>query len=667
MRLHIPAQTFTLNKRMGSRIVALHLWALPLEVKWPSHAAEDPNIATAVRTEVRGRWILESVSVGAMLAGIRPRMTLSEAKARLPSLVVKNRDPEAEAQALSRAAEFLLSFGPVVEVCAPNILFVEVGRSEKALMQQLGLKDEDSETFEHAVVALLEKTMGHAGHAASVVLGDTPTATRTLAQQLSWSALPRPPVSRRLKGRGRARAVNPTPAPKKRRRLKKVVRSLVVRPGGEAKAQADLPLSALAWTDLRQDPKHVHYEHIRDALASLRTLGITEVGRLASMPSDQIASRFADAGHTLMQRSLGLANRPLKPFRPPDQLVERTELEHVTDDLEPVLFVLQGLFSRLAERLEARALSVNTVELSFIVEPGAGHVVSYEAHRARSSKRVEKIQLRFARPTRKARLMLTLAKDRLGGALPGAIRALSATAISPHVDHGAQLDLFTAHERRLEAVGELVTRLQVTLGPQAVFSPEVIDTHRPEAAWQARAFDIDSALRCAPQPKPRKVEMTAVGAGDFTGGAHQPAHALPKVQPALNVTGVCKNGESLDAACLGLSPQVESAQTQPWPKPVPRKPTDEPLAPLPPRPLIILPEPEKATMLTTSGIDEGVLVWRGERHQLVHLQGREEFETEWWMPKPVQRNYMVAEAADGRRFWLYCAPKGQTYVHGIFD
>lgn len=665
MRLHIPRQTFTLNKRMGSRVIALHLWALPLEVKWPGHAAEDPAITTAVRAEVRGRWILESVSVGAMLAGVRPRMTLSEAKARLPSLIVKNRDLEAETQALSRAAEFLLSFGPVVEVCAPNMLFVEVGHSEKALIHQLGLKDADSETFERAVVALLEKTLAHAGHVASVVLGETPDATRTLAQHLSWTALPRSPVAKRLKGRGRARAVNPTPAPKRRRRLKKAVRTLVIPPGGEARAQATLPLSALAWTDLRQDPKHLHYEHIRDALASLRTLGITEVGRLASMPSDQIASRFADAGHTLMQRALGLADRPLKPFRPPDQLVERAEFDHITEDLEPVFFVLQGVLSRLAERLDARALAVNTVELSFIVEPGLGHVVNYEAHRAKNSKRVEKIQLRFARPTRKARLMLTLAKDRLGGALPGAVRGLSATAISPHVDHGAQLDLFTAHEKRLEAVGELVTRLQVTLGPQAVFSPQVKDTHRPEAAWRAQAFDIDSALRCEKETRPVKVEMAAVAPpSDTTRGQTYP---LPQVQPNLNVTGVCKNGEALEAAALGLSTQADAVTSRPWPKPVPRKPTDEPLAPVPPRPLIILPEPEPATMLSTSGMDEGVLVWRGERHQLIHLQGRENLETEWWMPSPVRRNYMVAEATDGRRFWLYRAPEGQTFVHGIFD
>lgn len=656
---------------MESRIAALHLWALPLEVQFPGRAETswDDAIPSAVRTEVRGRWILESVSVGAMQAGVRAGMTLSEAKARLPELEVKNRDLAAEQRALSRAAEFLFGFGPVVEVCAPDMLFVEIGRSEKVLLQRLGLERADPEVFERAVVALLEDTILRAGHAVSVVLGQTPDATRTLAQHLSQTALPQVSVPRRLKGRGRARGVSPGfQAPKRPRRPKKVPHTLVVPLGAEARAQARLPLSALAWTDQRQDPERVQHERIRGALASLRVLGVNEVGRLAQMPSSQIASRFGEAGHILMQRALAGSDRPLKVFRPPDQLVERAELEGVTEDLEPVLFLLQGLLSRLTERLDARALSVHTVDLAFLIEPSMGHVVDIDGPRPKSSKRVEKLPLRFARPTRKVQTMMALARDRLGGALPGAVRGLSVTAVAPNADRGAQLDLFTAHERRLEAVGELVGRLQVTLGERAVFSPELRDTHRPEAAWRTGAFDIDLALRRSIEAKPKKMEMAASpGLGPKQPNAAE-AYRLPEVGAALNVTGQAAGDESPDSAALGLAVAADPAKARPWPKPVPREPADEPLVPLPPRPLMILPEPERATVLrASSGADEGVLLWRGQRHHLVQLGGRERLEAEWWTQTPVERNYVVAEASDGRRFWVYFAPEGQAYVHGIFD
>lgn len=651
---------------MNGRIAALHLWALPLEARFGGiESPWDPTTPAAVRAEVRGRWILEAVSIGAMAAGVRPGTTLSEAKARLPELVVKDRDRAAELRALARAAELLFAFGPVVEVCAPDVLFVEIGRSEKALMRRLHLRDPSTEAFERAVVAELEATLARAGHAATVVLGQTPDATRSLAQHLAEVGLPKPPAPRRVRGRGRGRGVSALPKRPARVRVPKTPRTLIVPPGGEARALSRLPLTALTWTDARQDPDGVQAERLRGALSSLRVLGVHDVERLAAMPADQIASRFGEAGHLLMERALARVDRPLKVFRPPDRLEERAELEHVTEDLEPVLFVLQGLMSRLADRLDARALSVRTVELAFLVEPGLGHCIDAQAERKKSSKWVEKVPLRFARPTRKLKTMLTLAQDRLGGALPGAVRSLTVTAISPHADHGAQLDLFNAHERRLEAVGELVSRLQATLGEAAVFSPEVKNTHRPEAAWRAKAFDIDAALRPRAEEKPRRVVVDASAPDAFAREASPDAYRLPEVGGA-SVTGLAgRDGVLADDEAVIQA--ADPAKARPWPKPVPREPADEPLAPLPPRPMALLPRPERATMLRESGMDEGVLVWRGRRHHLVGLGGHEKLEAEWWTDAPVEREYLVAEAADGRRLWIFLTPEGEARVHGIFD
>jgi len=81
----------------------------------------------------------------------------------------------------------------------------------------------------------------------------------------------------------------------------------------------------------------------------------------------------------------------------------------------------------------------------------------------------------------------------------------------------------------------------------------------------------------------------------------------------------------------------------------------------------MLPRPERATVLRATGVDEGVLVWRGQRHHLVDIGGREKLEAEWWSASPVEREYVVAESADGRRFWLFFTPEGEARVHGVFD
>jgi protein ImuB len=651
---------FILNISMVHRIAAVHLWALPLEAVFT-----EPGL-NAVRRESRGRWVLDAVSPEAMAQGVRPGATLSEAKARLPALQVRNRDPAGELAALARAAELLFTFGPTVEVCGPDLLFVEVGRSMKAL----------AGATEGQVAEAMERLMARGGHQATVVLAETVDAARTLVQHLSQQALPRPPAPTRLKGRGRARAVE-RPAPKPRRGPK-VARTRVVPPGGEADALGPLPLSALTWTDAREDPEGRLHERLAGAVASLRVLGVADVARLRALPADQIASRFGDAGALLMRRAHAAATRPLVPFVPPDRLVERFELEQVTEALEPVSFVVRRLLERLADRLEARGLAVTKVTLTFQVEPGAGHVIDADAARPRRHLSDEVLPLCFARPTRKAKTFFTVAQDALQGALPGAVRAVSAAAVAPQADRGAQLDLFNAHERRLEAVGELVSRLVATLGDKAVFSPEVANTHRPEAAWRRRAFDIEAALRPPPVSAPRRVAVIPL---DPVAGAGRRAadYALPAVEAGLSVTGMS-----------GVDPAAPAAAPEAWPKPVPRAPADEPLPPLPPRPLVLFPQPERATYLRGTGMEEGILVWRGRRYPLVRLMGRERLEAEWWTRAPVERDYVVAEAADGRRFWVFFtrgredgsgagvsgAPgaradalgrDGEAFVHGIFD
>ncbi|MEO1337026.1 MAG: hypothetical protein AAFV29_15385, partial [Myxococcota bacterium] len=202
---------------------------------------------------------------------------------------------------------------------------------------------------------------------------------------------------------------------------------------------------------------------------------------------------------------------------------------------------------------------------------------------------------------------------------------------------------------------------------QAVFSPHLEDTHRPEAAWSLAPFNIEQALADPPVTKPPKPAAPELAVPALKAGPRT-LYALPEVDEHLSVTSLSMTSsasEGADESPALLDDLVKS--DRPWPKPVPRKQTDEPLPPLPPRPMSLFENPEPVSVLESTGLDEGVLVWRGRRHHLVALTGSEHLTAEWWTPRPIERDYVVAEVADGRRFWLFFDPRGEAFMHGVFD
>lgn len=618
----------------SSRIACVHLPALPLECAFRKVSLDActkegrrdrkppqerlQGTVCAVRSDLRGRKVLVDVSDAARAKRVLAGMTQTEAKARHPKLVLEDRDPAKELEQLSVAAELLLAFGPLVEICPPGFLFVEIGRSKVALR----------ESSEQAIAQSITRTLAKAGHRSRVVITKDPDTGRSLLEHLHRTEAKRT--------------------------------TIVVPPKEEKRLLGRLPIgTALLWTDIRRDPDGKKKEALRAAKASLALLGVEEVHRLQKLPASQITSRFGEAGATLMQRAHAELDRPLEAFVPPDRcLVEELELDRMTDDLEPILFLLKRMFDRLEARLEARARSATVLDLIFLVEPGLANQIDDDEVRPRSSKRRETIQLRFARATRRAGTMLKIAREKLNGALPGSVQAITVEARSPEIDHGAQLDLFTNYARRVEEVGELVGRLTAALGEEAVFSPEILDTHRPEAAWGARPFEIERALEAPEAKRPERRLHTETKETVVPEAAS--GERLPQVSKSLTVTG-------RQTAGLGAPARGRPKPKRSWPKPIPRKPEDEPVPQLPPRPLELLETPEPASLASEPGTEGGVLRWRGQRLRLAGLHGAERLEGEWWTKAPLARDYVIAEGVDGRRYWLFYAPGGALYVHGVFD
>src|SRR5262245_10644817 len=155
---------------MGGRLAAVNLYALPVEHSFYVLDAKSSDLskrACAVRTDIRGRAILFDVSERSRKEGVVPGMTVTEARARLPDLEVKERDAAGELQRLRVLAELMFAFGPTVEIAEPSILFVDIAVSE--------------ENGEEKIAEEIVRALKRAGYAATVgIAGDADTA-RTFA------------------------------------------------------------------------------------------------------------------------------------------------------------------------------------------------------------------------------------------------------------------------------------------------------------------------------------------------------------------------------------------------------------------------------------------------------------------------------------------------------
>jgi protein ImuB len=225
----------------------------------------------------------------------------------------------------------------------------------------------------------------------------------------------------------------------------------VVTPGGDSAFLAPLPLELL-------DPP--------DALAEACTrFGLRRVGDLLRLPRRALLARLGQGGARLLDVVLGAGQEPPPPAAPEARLEESAELEAPVDRLEPLLFVLQALLSRLTARLECRGLGCAELELGLRLAGGAREV-----------RRVG-----VAAPTGDVRVLLRLAALALETHPPDAEIEEVRVAADGRPLRGDQLDFFRPAGPAPALLGRTLAELEALCGPGRVGAPVVVDTHRPGA------------------------------------------------------------------------------------------------------------------------------------------------------------------------------------------
>jgi len=238
-------------------------------------------------------------------------MTLAQARALVPRMTVRPRDPECERAAQQTLLEIVESFSPRIEDAAEGVAYLDATGLEAHFPGDSSERD--------LMLAIMRR-----GEQLSLPLW-AGTASSKLAARVA-AELPDSPV--------------------------------VVPPGNEARFLAPLPLSRLS-------PE-------TETALTLGRWGLRSIGEFARLPGDEVVSRLGEIGRELHQRARGIDSRPLVPREPSPSFNEGMELEWPLVQLEPFLFVARAALERLCRRLEIHGLACSQLDVSLGLEP-EGH------------------------------------------------------------------------------------------------------------------------------------------------------------------------------------------------------------------------------------------------------------------------------------------------------
>jgi protein ImuB len=248
-----------------------------------------------------GRQLVAKASGSAADAGIRPGMTLGQARAIRPGVTALAYSPQADARALVALARWMTQYSPVVSPEPPDALFVDVGGCERLYG---GLE---------AIVQRVGTDLAGMRVHANIGIAPNPGAAWAVASF----------------------AENGT----------------MVGDGDLVARLAGLPVAAL-----RLDGGTV---------AVLDHLGVGTVGQLKALPRDALPSRFGSDILGRLDAAMGRVAEPLVPVGYPVTPGAEMEFEGAVESPEMVELAIRELLRRLVPQLERHGLGAREVRSEF--------------------------------------------------------------------------------------------------------------------------------------------------------------------------------------------------------------------------------------------------------------------------------------------------------------
>lgn len=248
---------------------------------------------------------LDAVSIRARELGIRPGMTIAQARAISSDLIVVHRSPAAESSAHSALLDAAESVSPVIESGAPGCAWVDLAGLHRIY------------NGEEEITAELLRCVRK--------VGMEPAAGVAANKELAH---------------------------------------LAARCGGVRVIEAGREREFLNWLPL--DMLGLGKSDRGDDLeTTLARWGMRRLGELARLNPDAVGTRLGRRGVELVRLARGGSHAPLVPRRRAEFFVETVELEYGIELLEPLGFVMRAILERLAERLSLRGMVAGDITLAF--------------------------------------------------------------------------------------------------------------------------------------------------------------------------------------------------------------------------------------------------------------------------------------------------------------
>ena len=250
---------------------------------------------------------------------------------------------------------------------------------------------------------------------------------------------------------------------------------------------------------------------------TLERWGIHTFGALAALPDAELSERLGQEGIQLQRLARGGALRALVPTEEPLHFEEAMDLDYPVAEIEPLAFILGRLLNQLCARLAARGRATQELGLVLGVD-ASGDESAEESPKSKVESQRSKVEssatfnfqpltfnffesrtpspesraLRLPVPTQDSRLLLKLWLLELKAHPPAAPVLKVAITAEPVWPRVAQGDLFLPRAPDPQKLELTLARLRGVVGEDKAGSPELLDTHRPDA-FRMRKFEIRSA------------------------------------------------------------------------------------------------------------------------------------------------------------------------------
>lgn len=285
-----------------TRVVSLFLptWSTDRVRRKPDGAAPPPEAPLVLVGHDKRRRVVFAADATAQAAGLRVGMPVTKAQILVPSLVIRNANPEADTEALERLALWILQrYAPIVAADPPDGIVIDITGAAHL------------HGGEEAMITNLIARLEAFNITARAAIADTWGAAHALARYTAGPIFNSPP-------------------------------------GAASFTIAALPIAALRLPT--------------EMVGALRILGFDRISELIAQPRAPLTLRFGPELGRRLDQAIGQSVELIDPIRPPDLVEVRRTFGEPIGAAETIARYIGKLVLQLCKELEAKGLGARQID-----------------------------------------------------------------------------------------------------------------------------------------------------------------------------------------------------------------------------------------------------------------------------------------------------------------